>query len=81
MDQAIEEEDYETAASIRDQVKKLTDLEQVQVAEANQRFYDAFESGSTAEMARVWGRLMELPLAREKAWCCSFGFICVLRTS
>ena len=56
MDQAIEEEDYETAASIRDQVKKLTDLEQVQVAEANQRFYDAFESGSTAEMARVWGQ-------------------------
>ena len=55
LDRAIDEEDYEKAAGLRDELRRLTEADQVQIADANRRFYEAFEKGSMSDMARVWG--------------------------
>ncbi|QDZ18445.1 UVR domain-containing protein [Chloropicon primus] len=55
LEQAIEGEDYERAASVRDEIKRLTEADKVQIADANESFYRAFGNGSMTEMAQVWG--------------------------
>jgi translation initiation factor 2A len=55
LEEAIEQEDYSKAASIRDEIQRFTAIVDVQIAEANDRFYKAFESGRLADMRRVWG--------------------------
>jgi len=55
LNSAIEAEDYERAASIRDELKRLTEIERVQVADANSKFYEAFQTGRLADMRAIWG--------------------------
>lgn len=52
---AIDSEEYDLAASLRDRlVRKRQDARAV-VEEANERFYNAFRNGDYAAMSRIWG--------------------------
>ncbi|KAI3433936.1 hypothetical protein D9Q98_003738 [Chlorella vulgaris] len=56
LDQAIDDEDYEAAAVLRDALQRRRFDSRLAVEEANQRFYTAFQSGSLAKMSEVWGK-------------------------
>lgn len=48
-------EDYQRAASLRDQLKKLQQDSIAAVTEANRKFYVAFEHCSIQAMSDIWG--------------------------
>jgi len=55
LERAIDDEEYDLAASLRDSlVRKRQDVRAV-VEEANERFYSAFRSGDFVAMSRIWG--------------------------
>ncbi|GBG00627.1 hypothetical protein Rsub_13381 [Raphidocelis subcapitata] len=56
LDQAIEQEDYDLAARIRDTLQHKQSDARLAVEDANRRFYDAFASGRIEEMSKVWGK-------------------------
>ncbi|PSC68639.1 F-box SKIP8 [Micractinium conductrix] len=55
LEAAVEEEDYEKAAALRDVLQRRRFDVRLAVEEANERFYAAFQSGSLAAMSEVWG--------------------------
>lgn len=56
LDQAVEQEDYDLAARIRDALQHKQSDARLAVEDANKRFYDAFSSGRIEEMSKVWGK-------------------------
>ncbi|KAL4423514.1 hypothetical protein ABPG77_003647 [Micractinium sp. CCAP 211/92] len=56
LEAAIEAEDYDEAAQLRDVLQRRRFDARLAVEEANDRFYKAFQSGSLAAMADVWGK-------------------------
>ncbi len=55
LDRAIDEEQYELAASLRDEIQKKRQDNRIAVEEANDHFYDAFRNGDYAAMSQIWG--------------------------
>lgn len=55
LERAIDEEEYELAASIRDQIERKRRDARAVVEEANERFYSAFRNGDYVAMSRIWG--------------------------
>ncbi|WPT15520.1 F-box protein SKIP8 [Picochlorum sp. SENEW3] len=55
LDSAIDREEYELAASLRDEIQKRRDDNRLAVEEANDAFYDAFRGGNYVAMAKIWG--------------------------
>lgn len=55
LDKAIKDEDYSTAARLRDQLAGLQEEGRFAVEEANRRFYEAFQSASFKAMQAAWG--------------------------
>jgi hypothetical protein len=51
---AVRDEDYKSAAALRDQLSKLESDARLALADANAAFYSAFASGDAARMERVW---------------------------
>lgn len=56
LDLAVDQEDYDLAARIRDTLQQKQSDARLAVEDANRRFYDAFGSGRIEEMSRVWGK-------------------------
>jgi ketosteroid isomerase-like protein len=55
LDQAIDDEDYDTAAQLRDEVQKRRQDGRLAIEEANLTFYNAFQSGNITAMADIIG--------------------------
>ncbi|KAI8104829.1 hypothetical protein M9435_000008 [Picochlorum sp. BPE23] len=55
LESAIDREEYELAASLRDEIQKRRDDNRLAVEEANDAFYDAFRGGNYVAMAKIWG--------------------------
>ena len=55
LERAIDDEEYELAASIRDQIQRRRQDARAVVEEANERFYQAFRNGDYVAMNRIWG--------------------------
>ncbi|XVF76733.1 hypothetical protein PTKIN_Ptkin13bG0290400 [Pterospermum kingtungense] len=53
---AIEEENYDEAAKIRDDLRHLHEDSKASVLTANSRFYDAFRRGDLATMQNLWAK-------------------------
>lgn len=56
LEAAVEDEDYELAAQLRDTLQRRRFDARLAVEEANDRFYAAFQSGSLPAMGEVWGK-------------------------
>eukprot|EP00958_Prasinococcus_capsulatus_P026310 scaffold4744_cov426-Prasinococcus_capsulatus_cf.AAC.12 len=56
LDDAIDREDYSEAAELRDKLKSLKQSCQVEVLEANKKFYEAFQAQSVSKMREIWGK-------------------------
>lgn len=55
LDAAIDDEEYETAASIRDEIQRRREDNRLAVEDANNQFYDAFRAGDYVSMSKIWG--------------------------
>lgn len=55
LDKAIDNEEYELAASLRDEIQAKRQDNRIGVEEANERFYDAFRNGNYVAMSQIWG--------------------------
>lgn len=55
LDRAIDDEEYELAASLRDKIQMKRRDNRIAVEEANERFYNAFRDGNVAAMSQIWG--------------------------
>ena len=51
---AVEAEDYDSAASLRDELNRLVVDDQAAIAAVNSEFYAAFTAGSYERMGEVW---------------------------
>jgi translation initiation factor 2A len=56
MDAAIDSDDFENAAVYRDLLRTMRNSEIANVADANERFYDAFRKGDIHAMRACWGK-------------------------
>ncbi|KAE8806541.1 hypothetical protein D1007_17357 [Hordeum vulgare] len=56
LETAIEEEDYASAARLRDKLRHLREDGRSSLLAANARFYDAFRDGDLAAMHAVWAK-------------------------
>lgn len=56
LETAVAQEDYETAAGLRDELSTRRHDNRVGVEEANQRFYAAMQNGDLAAMEAIWGQ-------------------------
>lgn len=56
LEAAIEDEDYVSAARLRDELRHLREDGRSAVLAANARFYDAFREGDLAAMRSVWAK-------------------------
>ncbi|KAH9545337.1 hypothetical protein CY35_12G042700 [Sphagnum magellanicum] len=74
---AIESEDYEVAASLRDELRVLQENDEVAVTAANERFYRAFAQGDIKLMYKVWANGDHVRCIHPGASCIS-GFELVM---
>ncbi|PKA51724.1 F-box protein SKIP8 [Apostasia shenzhenica] len=56
LEKAINDEDYNRAAKLRDDLRVLHDDSNASVISANARFYHAFRNGDLAEMQSIWAK-------------------------
>ena len=69
LDVAVDKEQYEVAAKLRDELNAFSLDDEVAVLQANTAFYDAFTSGDLAVMEELWVSEME-----DAAVCTHPGF-------
>jgi protein-arginine kinase activator protein McsA/ketosteroid isomerase-like protein len=74
---AIESEDYEVAASLRDELRVLQENDEVAVTAANEKFYRAFAQGDIKLMYKVWANGDHVRCIHPGASCIS-GFELVM---
>lgn len=55
LETALQVEDYQLAAKLRDTIQQKQVDSRLAVEEANRKFYKAFGSGKIQEMAEIWG--------------------------
>ena len=55
LERAIDDEEYELAASIRDRISRRRQDCRAVLEEANERFYSAFRNGDYVAMSKIWG--------------------------
>lgn len=55
LERAIDHEEYELAASIRDRIVRRRQDCRAVLEEANERFYSAFRDGDYVAMSKIWG--------------------------
>jgi hypothetical protein len=55
LERAIDDEEYEVAASIRDRIARRRQDCRAVLEEANERFYSAFRNGDYVAMSKIWG--------------------------
>mmetsp|Transcript_2487 Transcript_2487/g.8535 ORF Transcript_2487/g.8535 Transcript_2487/m.8535 type:complete len:233 (-) Transcript_2487:22-720(-) len=56
LEKAIDDEEYEKAADLRDRLVLRRENNMLQVERANEKFYEAFREGSIREMRGIWGK-------------------------
>ena len=71
LDVAIREEDFAEAARLRDRLKDLKGNSAAGVADANERFYQAFRTSDLAGMRDVWGEGQHVQCLHPGAACIS----------
>lgn len=69
LDRAIDDEQYELAASLRDEIQKKRQDNRIAVEEANDHFYDAFRNGNYAAMSKIWGNGEQVQCIHPAAEC------------
>lgn len=66
---AISEENYTTAARLRDQLSNSKHDNRVAVEEAQRKFYTAFEKGDLDAMDAIWGEGEHVQCIHPQAGC------------
>ena len=69
LDRAIDNEEYELAATLRDEIQTKRQDNRIAVEEANERFYEAFRNGNYAAMSQIWGTGQHVQCIHPAAEC------------
>lgn len=69
LDRAIDNEEYELAATLRDEIQTKRQDNRIAIEEANERFYEAFRNGNYAAMSQIWGTGQHVQCIHPAAEC------------